>query len=277
VLHHGARRGPLSCVDGRAPLTTRLPSALLNADLDVEAIGEDDPALTTAARWTTMEGLHVRSLAELGEQGWFAPADGDPARALPWRRALAQRTSGGFIMLPWNLAHSGSVIPDIVEKLAHRHRLASAGAWIVLFPFNATPLSYIGVAAWLGRLRDAVGAVNEALDRIFFARLTSLRDASWLRRLFPIAWLETDDPEVDWTAGRLSQLGIDLCLIGEEPAPLPHRALVHVLTDAPIRVRVSDMFGERTYATHSLSVSRLGALLGHSLPVPTLPDLGPSG
>ena len=51
--------------------------------------------------------------------------------------AAAQRGTQ-LVMLPWNLAHGGSTLPALVERLARFSERGAAGITPVLFPYNVT-------------------------------------------------------------------------------------------------------------------------------------------
>ncbi len=267
VLTYAPRRAPPVAAGHVALPTEVLSEAFISADLDVEAVGATRHDFEPAPNWMTVEGLHVRSFAEFLASDWVSPgATAHSSEAHDWRHALALAHADdpirpGCILLPWNLANPASLVPDLVLKLSRRTLSEAAIAAVVLFPFNTTPTTGPAVAELVATTRETAGARVAGLRTLFLARLTSLRDAQRLRRIFPLAWLESEDPESDWTACRLSRLGIDHGFLGTRPAVPPDFAIV---PEEAIRLRLSDSFGERFYAGRTVSTRQLAVLLMRS-------------
>lgn len=246
-----------------------LPQPFVRADIDREAmVGGPDGAPEPFHHWSRIAGLHVTSFAEYQPATWSNPGTASGTGGAAWRRALALANTrapwrSGFIMVPWNLAHPASIVPDLIRKLSRGAPLEDAGRWIVLFPFNATPLSASRIDEVVATIRDLAGGRAGVLRSFFLARLTSLQDAYRLRHIFPLAWLEEDDPESAWTRRRLTCLGIPIGLLGPVD-DVEASCRFAVAGDEPIRLRVSDNFGEHSFPARSLSVRQLATLLACS-------------
>lgn len=215
-------------------------------------------------------GLRLASLAEYDPLTWGdQPSDGGASR--DWRGVLAGAAQqAGFIMVPWNLGHPASIIPDLVLKLCRSAGLRADCA-VVLFPYNATPFGLRPLSDLLLRLRDRLAGATLPLRRVFIGRLHSLDAVSRLPALFRLAWLEAGDPEWRWNRARLAALGIRAAVIGgaEEGPDLAFSAG----SDETLEITVSDQFGDRLYVVPTLSVRGLAALAARS--AATMRVLGP--
>jgi hypothetical protein len=237
-----------------------LADAFLDADIASEALAPAD-GVAPIPSYAAIAGLHIRSFAEVLRDPERTPPR--PADALDWRAALAgEGGTRARLMLPWNLANPASLVPDLVRKLSRRASDRESGWRLVVFPFNATPVSGGMIAELAAATREQVGRQTDVLRGLFVARLRDLRDAHRLRTLFPLAWLEEDDAESVWTGRRLARLGIRVGLLGAPSPDIAHD--LAVATDEPLRLTVSDSFGDRTYVRRSLSARQIAALLVRS-------------
>jgi len=263
ALRH-AHRGSGS---GAALPMHTLPDAFSCADLAIPAPGGWLAAPDPAAEWQLLCALRVRSLAEFQTADWLRPAALCEALDAPdWRRAraLGRRDSvagppARFVLLPWNLSNPASIVPDLVGKLLRWDQGEHPPFRVVLYPFNATPTSRGAVAELAATAAQHPGSAA-ALRGVFVAKLHTARAASALRQLCPIAWIEADDPESDWTARRLGQLGLGLIALGK--AGFAHRCAV--TPDETLKLTCTDHFGARAYAARTLSARRLVTLLARS-------------
>ncbi|MBV9784704.1 MAG: hypothetical protein JO264_12915 [Acidisphaera sp.] len=222
-------------------------------------------------------GLYVRSFAEFQPSLWLRneAGEGPGGGSTDWRRVLAlSQLSGirddaslGFVLIPWNLSHPASVIPDVVLKLCRTGNLHRAGYRPVLFPYNENGDSAQVIDALVVRARAALHATRGALRSVFLARLRSL-DAAWmLPRLFSLAWIEAADPEQSWNVARLAALDIRSALLGQTIRPDADSSSVafSLPSDEALPISVSDQFGDRAYSAPSVSTRGLAALVTRSL------------
>ena len=117
------------------------------------------------------------------------------------------------VLLPWNMDHPGSIVPELLTRFARLRRPGSAMPRFVLLPFN-----YIGQT---GIIRDVITRIADAsepegamLAHLFLARVRSAAGVAALRRLSRTAWVDGNDPEQWWTLGRLGACGIASLPIG---------------------------------------------------------------
>ncbi len=226
-------------------------------------------------------GLIVRSFAEYDPAAWQQPpAAVVPPALLDWRGVVAMREVARergeavprMIMVPWNLAHPASIIPDLVEKLAHSGGLAATIGRLVLFPYNETTDSAGQITAVIENARQLLHAAPADLRHLFIARLASHRAAATLASLFEIAWLEADAPDRLWTERRLMALGLPTALLatapeGEAEATPPHHVPPRFVAAADeVRlINADDQFGGRLFSVGTLSARALAALLHQTL------------
>ena len=178
-----------SGIGGHALPSFALPPGLVTAALPRRGPGEAGLALACFAgfqsdRWAAGQAIQAA-----------CPADGTPT-----------------VLLPWNMDHPGSIVPELLTRLARLRHPGAAIPRIILLPFN-----YIGQT---GIIRDVIARIGEAseppgtaLPHIFLARVRSDEDAADLRRLSRTAWVDGNDPEHGWTLGRLAAIGIATLLI----------------------------------------------------------------
>ncbi|MBV9735381.1 MAG: hypothetical protein JO209_05685 [Acidisphaera sp.] len=263
VLLYDAAQAAAARFGGEAVPTDLFPPHYVT--LDVERAMAAASGNAAEAR-----GLSLCSLAEYEPLVWSGePADCQRRASRDWRAAMARggEGSGGFVLVPWNLAHPASIVPDLVLKLC---RSAGQG-WdrgpaecrVVLFPYNATPLTGQAIGDLLARLREGLGGATLPLRRVFLARLHALEAAGLLAALFPLAWLEAGDPECRWNEARLAAFGIGAAVIGGKGPPEDGRLAAP--GDETLGITVSDQFGERLYVVPTLSVRGLAALRARSL------------
>lgn len=278
-VRYDARQAAPVGIGGLPVPTETLPPAYRTADLDdVLAHGTELHPRITQAGSSTIQGLHIRSLAEFDPYAWeqqeHAASGG---QSLDLRRAMALQqmaeTHGeprlGFIMVPWNLADPASIIPDIVVKLCRSLSPDRLGYRLVLFPYNEGPESARAITTLIDRCRERLSFATE-LRCIFLARLHSIGSAVILPRLFSLAWAEAADPERFWTLPRLARLGIPVIPLGVGgDAVVPEMDGLHVpfaaAADEKLAIPADDEFGERIFAARTLSTRALGTLVARSV------------
>lgn len=260
VLVYGPRHRPLADLSGALLPTTTLPPAAASADLDLAA----------QSGATALAGLKVQSLAEFSRPAWSHPASVamadaiEPLRSAHLHAALTGASPRRLIALPWNLAHPGGIVADLVVKLVRR-RDPSIG--LLLLPFNVAGDALDAVPQLAGHVRAATDTPEAALGAIFVGRLRMPRSALSLRTIAPTAWVDGSDPEAGWTLRRLERLGIAGILIagGLQSSPTPPGARAAFHADAAMQTELHTPFGRQLQRAATVSARRLGALLSHTI------------
>ena len=214
----------------RRPDGTALPVTLLPDRCEATDLAKAKPSRGKAA-----EGLDVASFAGFDSAAWAAgavggslPADGVPA-----------------VLLPWNLDHPGSIVPELLMRLARLQNPRRPQARTLVMPFN-----YLGQTGLIrGLIKQVLEAAEDdaALGNFAVVRLTRLAALPRLLALSRRAWVEAGDPEHGWTMARLAAAGI---------TPVP-------LSDGEDRlwVETDTRYGALAFHTTAPSLRELGALL----------------
>jgi hypothetical protein len=185
-------------IDGTALPAAGLPASCLTADLK--------PAHLKPGRRKGGSGLDVVSFADFSSNAWAAgpvPGTLEPSRA-------------PLVLLPWNLDHPGSIVPELLARLARLQGPAAPRVKVLVLPFN-----YLGQTGIIRRLIQQVADAADdraALAHYALGRITSLAGLPRLRALSRVAWVEAGDPEHDWTMARLTAAGFSpiALTVGEE-------------------------------------------------------------
>ncbi len=289
ALRYEAPLAPLRAPDGRdipprklaaecaAGDLLRAAESLADAQADHDAAWHDE-ALAPAA-------LQVQSLHEFDPAGWSSDADSrSHALSTDFRRVLINKKLGAaaqrgtqLVMLPWNLAHGGSTLPALVERLARFSERGAAGITPVLFPYNVTYGVLDPLAQEVARLREACAATPILPSDIFVARLTQPRDAHALAALFPLAWIDADDPEYAFVMRRLAQIGIACAVIAPAGQPLQAGLAAACVVPATesLTITVDDSFGPRLYRAALPTVHALAGLVRQTMDLAPPPDAPP--
>jgi len=146
-------------------------------------------------------GLDLVSLEAFDSDAWAA---GPLAACRPAPRDA--------VLVPWNLAHFGSIVPDLLIRLATLWQPGTRLPSLVVLPFN-----YLGQTGLLrrliARLREASREAAALLSQIFFGRVTRLGGLAPLRKLGRVGWVDGNDPESWWTMARLQACRFESILI----------------------------------------------------------------
>ncbi len=169
-----------------------LPSAVLARDhVDADLASERAGAAA----------LDLASLADFDSDAWAAGA-----------LAACRPAVRDAVLLPWNLAHFGSIVPDLLIRLATLWQPGTRLPELVLLPFN-----YLGQTGLLrgliARLRAVSKEAPALLNHMFFARVTRLSGLAPLRKMARRAWVDGNDPESWWTMARLRSCDFEPILI----------------------------------------------------------------
>jgi hypothetical protein len=258
VLPAGMRRvftyapdmAPVRSASGADIPALCLPPACIGADLTTVA-GAPDPA-----------GLEVVSFAEFRSAAWAA----GPVRARSPDLRAAQRAAAAdgapFVLLPWNLDHPGSVVPDFIIRLSKLQNREKPAVRLLLLPFNY-PGQLGLIRRMIARVRNALDAPETALSGMFLGRLCHLSALPLLRRIAGVAWVDGNDPEHAWTCRRLSDAGLMPILLHLDNSGLAGTAL-SVPADEPLWVDAETRWGLLSFASHMPSIRNLPVLLTHT-------------
>jgi hypothetical protein len=208
---------------------TELPDHCVTADL-MEA------ATQKPVRGRAAGGLDLVRLTEYEAGAWASGA------AMP---GDAKGEARQMVLLPWNLAHFGSIVPEFLRRLAAFSDAGTPNFAILLMPFNEP-----GQTGMIGELRKTIKSTaaepDAWLKTIFLARVTHLRGLAKLKKLSQTVWVDGNDPEAWWTLARFKSAGFDAT---ELPA------------DEPMRVEADTPFGSLLSDVAMPSARMLGALL----------------
>jgi hypothetical protein len=167
----------------------------------------------------------------------------------------------GAVLLPWNLAHFGSIVPELLIRLATLWQPGTRLPPLVLLPFN-----YLGqtglLRQLLARLREANRLAAPLLAQIYFARVTRIGALAPLRKWARAAWVDGNDPESWWTMARFQAIGLDPLLI--DPAPAAARDSLRVAADEAIWVEADTRYGRLTFDARLPSLRALPDLLART-------------
>ncbi len=222
---------------GDAVPATMLPDGITSADLGGAA---------------TRGGLDLVSLREFSAESFAAGSVGDGSADLRAAGDVAP-----FVLVPWNLAHPGSIMPRLVQRLLHVQQAARPAVRLVLLPFNEC--GQIGEVDGLVRLlRKHVPNAEAQLATVFLGRVQHLGALPRLRRLAPVAWLDAHDPELAWTARRLAACGL---------------AAVTLPADEALTIHIETGFGLLSFVTGLPSLRSLRAVLEQARGAPAAAEL----
>jgi len=213
---------------GKGPLPeTDLPAQAVTADLDA-----------AAPRKTQRAGLDIVRLAKYDAAAWAAGSIETQDNDLP---AAADKRPA--VLMPWNLAHFGSVVPELLKRLATLRRPDAPIPVVVIMPFNYLGLTGI-IRTLIAELRGAAAAPDALMNEMLIARVTRLPALAILKNLTRTVWIDGNDPESWWTHARFTASGFDPILI--DPAqsqPAPNR----FPADDPIRIEADTRFGKLSF------------------------------
>ena len=177
--------------------------ALPAVTLPAELIGADLRADDGQARQRPGADLDLTCLADYRSGAWAAGVV---------RATLDPAPPAGAVLLPWNMDHPGSIVPELLRRLARLQDAGAAVPRIVLLPFN-----YIGQTGIIRQLityvREAPGGGGALLHDVHLARARSRAGITSLLAVARTAWVDGNDPEHWWTLGRLRAVGAAAILI----------------------------------------------------------------
>ena len=242
---------------GLAPDVVR-PASITGAALPLTVLPPTlatlPPAPNPALSATAGNGLDLTSLANFSSHAWAAGHPGGP----PARPADGAAT----ILVPWNMDHPGSIIPELLARFAALGAAPGVMPRLILLPFN-----YIGQT---GIIRDLIKRVTAASDpagtllpSLSLARARSPAAIAALTRLSTVAWVDGNDPEAWWTLARLHAYAIACVLIAPEPSADTAAAIL--APDEALWVEAATRCGSLIFPARMLSLRQLPALLDASL------------
>ncbi len=218
-----------------------LPAELMTADLPAARDGQ--------ARLRPGGDLDLACLADFRSGAWAAG---------PMRGTLDAAPAAGAVLLPWNMDHPGSIVPELLRRLARLQDAGAAVPRIILLPFN-----YIGQTGIIRQLityvREAPGGGGALLHDVHVARVRSLGGVASLLALARTAWVDGNDPEHWWTLGRLRAAGAAAILI--DPGSGIAAGPQVVVADEPMWVEADTRCGAMIFHACLPSLRALPGLL----------------
>jgi hypothetical protein len=173
-------------------------------------------------------------------------------------RALAD---GRAVLVPWNMAHIGSIIPLLLERLASLWQNGAVMPILVVLPFNYAGHEE-GLPTLRKRLTTATTLPASLLKNIFVGRVTRPRGLARLKKTFGNAWVDGNDPEHGWTIGRLIACGIDPVLI--DPGVTGLAGVRRIAADDAVWVESDTRYGSLSADVRLPSLRALPTLLALS-------------
>jgi hypothetical protein len=237
---------------GGPPLpATPLPPHCVTADLEAAAA----KLTSRKAAGTPTFGLDLVKLADYSAADWAAGYVSSPAQPTGTGAALPSRKT---VLLPWNMAHFGSIVPRLLGQLTSLRRPGTPMPLVVILPFN-----YLGqtgiIRALIADLRAAAADPETVLNEMILARVSHLRGLAPLKAISRVAWVDGNDPEYWWSLSRLSASGFDPILI--DPSSAGNRFSTRLAADEDIRVEVETRFGALSFDARLPSLRALPRLL----------------
>ncbi len=251
---YSAGVAPFSTTTGEVLPTSLLPAACINADVQHarRAPRPPDPQ---------HPGLDLVSFAEFNSAHWAAgPVR---ARSAHLREVMreSQLTFTPFVLLPWNLDDPGSIVPELLVRLAELQDAARPLLRLLVLPFNYP--GQIGlIRRLIARVRNAAPDPARVLPQSFIARLTRLESLPLLLRLAAIAWVDGNDPEHSWTLRRLAACGIATILLDAAAGAPPDTR--RVAADETLWIAAETRWGLLNFASRMPSRRALPALLAET-------------
>jgi len=229
--------------------------ALPETDLAESAVTADLDA--TPPRKPQRAGLDLVRLAKYDAAAWAAGSmttqDNDGLPAADTRPA---------VLLPWNMAHFGSIVPELLKRLATLRRPDAPIPAMVIMPFNYLGLTGI-IRSLIADLRAAAAAPDALMNEMFIARVTRLPGLAMLKNLTRTVWIDGNDPESWWTHARFTAGGFEPILIDPgQSQPAPNR----FPADEPIRIEADTRFGPLSFDAKLPALRALPHLLATTAP-----------
>lgn len=229
---------------------TRLPASCIAADLAGNKTEEGK------TRRPEAPGLEIVSLADFRSFQWASGR----MRPKPHEAQTAGQTGTDpvHVLVPWNLAHFGSIVPELLARLLRLRQPGAPIPHMVVMPFN-----YLGQTGMIRRLiaqlRDAAPDPDVMARETYLARLNALSGLKALTGLTRLAWVDGNDPEHWWTMARLKACGIEPILIDADPSARPDKA--RLVADEMMRVDADTRYGALSFEARLPSLRALAGLL----------------
>ncbi len=252
VFSYAPDSAGLKGVGGADIPATCLPPSCITADLPMGEGGGDDGQPDQA-------GLEVVSFAEFRSAAWAA----GPVRARSPDLRAAQRAAAAdgapMVLVPWNLDHPGSVVPDLLIRLTKLQDMRAPALRLLVLPFNY-PGQLGLIRRMIARVRNAVEHPDMVLAGLFLGRLCHMSALPLMRRMGSVAWVDGNDPEHAWTCRRLSAAGLVPILLHPVESGMAGTDLA-VPADELVWVDAETRWGLLSFASHMPSIRVLPRLL----------------
>jgi hypothetical protein len=251
IFTYTAELAPLRGSGGGLIPATVLPAAFVTADLTDDALAPDQK--------TDITGLEIVSLAEFRSAPWAnSPTR---ARSPDWKAAQRAQAADGapFVLIPWNLDHPGSIVPDFLIRLTKLQSLERPAVRMLLMPFNY-PGQLGLIRRMIARVRNSADMPEALLASIFLGRLSQISALPTLRRIGCVAWVDGNDAEHAWTCRRLSAGGIQPILLHPDESGMAGTDM-WVPAHETIWVDADTRWGQLHFASRMPTIRTLPALL----------------
>jgi hypothetical protein len=253
-----------STTGGAPPPVTQLPRDFLDADLNRARDAKNWGAWEAADG--SADGIDIVPFADFRAGAGTGPQAGHRRGQLV-RRALRQAGTDKvpFVLLPWNMDHPGSIVPDLLARLSRLQGPDTPRLRLLVMAFN-----YLGqtgiIKRLVARVREAAEGSEQLLADVFLARISQLSALPALLRLTRLAWVDGNDPEHGWTLSRLRAAGITPILL-EPPGRLapPPGKLARLEADDPIWLEAETRYGTLNFPAHLPSQRALPTLLARTM------------
>jgi len=218
VLAYAPLRKP-----GRTTDERELPTCILDESFVNESATDQISGISTDRQNSAAidSDLQIQSILEFSPEVWAGKCPSAMSRSQDFRRALIRRKMAMeqqwnplcFILIPWNLANSQSIVPDLAQRLSSNKHDSQFEYPTILLPFNEDHSSPLQIQALTDACRASASPGHA--ETIFLMRVTSYSAMATLTTLVTKCWLDGSDPEWQWSARRLSSFGVRSLLISD--------------------------------------------------------------
>jgi hypothetical protein len=171
------------------------------------------------------------------------------------------------LLLPWNLSNPAAVAPLLVRLIARHRMQAVEKLAIVLCPFNITWRRGQDIVDLVLEVKKAFGD-SPLLQNLWLAALEPHHIQIMSRYVHFTAWLDGQDPEIQWTCRRFRALDIESALFGSPDGLLLDALPAMAGTYSPVlrsSIDVRDEFGRRSYVVSTPSPAQLSTWLDQEI------------
>jgi hypothetical protein len=165
------------------------------------------------------------------------------------------------VLVPWNLANPGSIVPDLLMKIIQLSEQRRCPVNLVILPYNDVSTGLQLMEQVIGTLRSRLGVDTQYGQSIIFARAWDIDASLDLVARCHRVWIDATDPEWRWTTRRFTGLGLAVNFVSQVPGEYAHEFDPGPLcADEEILVR-NFSYGPLVWRSSGLSLRRLAALV----------------